>query len=124
MEGFLIFILILCALFIYFLPSVVGWNKRNSESIIAINFFLGWTFVGWVVCLAWALMSDYNRSPPLIQRITQVPKDEDKFDKLKKLKELLDNGVLSDDEYKVEKYKILQQGANVLPPGSEIDLKP
>ena len=44
--------------FLYFLPTIIGWNKRNSNSILALNLFLGWTFIGWVIALVWALSKD------------------------------------------------------------------
>lgn len=40
---------------LYFLPSFIGWNKRSSGAIIALNILLGWTFIGWVVALVWSL---------------------------------------------------------------------
>lgn len=43
---------------IYFIPAIVGWNKRNSSSIAALDLFLGWTLIGWVVALCWALAVD------------------------------------------------------------------
>jgi hypothetical protein len=43
---------------IYFAPAMTAWNKRCFGSVMAINFFLGWTIVGWVVALAWALKDD------------------------------------------------------------------
>ncbi|MDR3547700.1 MAG: superinfection immunity protein [Candidatus Pacebacteria bacterium] len=51
-------ILILIAL--YFLPSIIGFarHKRNGGAIFALNLFLGWTCVGWVVSLVWALTKD------------------------------------------------------------------
>jgi hypothetical protein len=106
MEGFIIFLLVICALGIYFLPSIAGWNKRNADSIIAVNFFLGWTFIGWVVSLAWALIPDSE--PHVVhQKIIEKPK-EDKFDKIKKLKELLDNGAITGEEFQSEKARILR----------------
>jgi Superinfection immunity protein len=47
---------------LYFLPAILARNKRNFHSVLALNFFLGWTLVGWVVALAWALMND----PPTV----------------------------------------------------------
>lgn len=43
---------------VYFVPAYLGRHKRNARSIAVVNLFLGWTFVGWVVALAWALMDD------------------------------------------------------------------
>lgn len=42
---------------IYLLPSLVATKKKSDAAapIFVINLFLGWTFVGWVVALAWAV---------------------------------------------------------------------
>ncbi|WP_375141990.1 superinfection immunity protein [Pedobacter sp.] len=39
---------------IYFLPTIIGWKKHNIASIMLLNLFLGWTFIGWVVAIVWA----------------------------------------------------------------------
>jgi Superinfection immunity protein len=43
----------------YFIPTIVGAIRQvpNIGSVIVINFFLGWTFIGWVVALAMAARS-------------------------------------------------------------------
>jgi hypothetical protein len=56
MAGALVLFLLLVIL--YFMPAAAAWNKRSFGPVMAINFFLGWTFVGWVVALAWALKDD------------------------------------------------------------------
>jgi len=40
----------------YFLPTIVAIARKvtNQGSVAVINFFLGWTLVGWVVALAMA----------------------------------------------------------------------
>lgn len=45
-------------LFIYFIPSLIGISRKNAAAIIALNIFLGWTILGWVFALVWALTSD------------------------------------------------------------------
>ena len=44
----------------YFLPSIIGLarSKRDLLSIFLLNFFLGWSVIGWVVSLVWALKAD------------------------------------------------------------------
>jgi hypothetical protein len=44
-------------LFLYFIPAVVGRDKVNADGITLVNFFFGWTFLGWVVALVWAVSS-------------------------------------------------------------------
>ena len=65
-------ILLLIGLAIYFLPSIVA-SKRNAPrtgAIIALNIFLGWTLVGWVIALVWAIAE----TPPEVP--TRRPTDE------------------------------------------------
>lgn len=48
--------LILTAL--YFLPSIIGKDKRDAMGIFLVNLLLGWTLIGWVVAFLWACASD------------------------------------------------------------------
>lgn len=43
---------------LYFLPTYEAWTRkhRNLGALAALNAFLGWTFVGWVAALVWALV--------------------------------------------------------------------
>ena len=44
------------ALMLYFVPTLAaGKDHRNRQAILALNLLLGWTFIGWVVALIWAL---------------------------------------------------------------------
>jgi hypothetical protein len=49
---------IILILAIYFLPTLVGFGKKNSMAIFMLNLFLGWTFIGWVIALVWASCKD------------------------------------------------------------------
>lgn len=52
-----IFTFAIC-LFVYFLPSIIGGSKKNIGAIFALNLLLGWTLIGWIVALIWALTKD------------------------------------------------------------------
>jgi Superinfection immunity protein len=41
----------------YWLPTIVAFYRKHPSrgAILALNFFLGWTFLGWVLSLVWAL---------------------------------------------------------------------
>jgi hypothetical protein len=44
--------------FLYFLPTIVASNRGHCVTgILLLNLFLGWTGIGWVVLLLWALLS-------------------------------------------------------------------
>jgi hypothetical protein len=50
-----LFIPLVLALAVYFLPTIIGLRKRNAGAIFALNLLLGWTLIGWIVALVWAL---------------------------------------------------------------------
>jgi hypothetical protein len=50
--------------FAYGLPALVAVHRRHdrSEAIALLNLLLGWTVLGWLVLLAWALRWTPRRS--------------------------------------------------------------
>jgi hypothetical protein len=44
----------------YFLPAIVAFarSKRDAVSILVLNVLLGWTMIGWVIALVWALKQE------------------------------------------------------------------
>lgn len=44
----------------YFIPSIIAVirKKDNQIAIFALNLFLGWSVIGWVVALVWAVAKD------------------------------------------------------------------
>ena len=40
---------------IYFIPSIVGWKTKYASGILILNIFLGWTILGWIGALIWAV---------------------------------------------------------------------
>lgn len=59
---FLLFV-VFVSIGVYFIPSIIGFarHKTNAVAILALNFFLGWSLIGWVIALVWALA---NEGPP------------------------------------------------------------
>lgn len=56
MELLLIVALLVAGLALYLLPSgfAVLRNHRQTAPILIVNFFLGWTLIGWIIALAWS----------------------------------------------------------------------
>jgi hypothetical protein len=50
LSPFILFVL-------YFSPCIIASAKRhkNRTQIYIVTLFLGWTLIGWVACLAWAV---------------------------------------------------------------------
>jgi NAD-dependent SIR2 family protein deacetylase len=46
------------SILIYFVPAIVGRNKKNAHAIFILNLLTGWTFIGWVGSLVWACTKD------------------------------------------------------------------
>lgn len=49
--------LILFLLVAYFVPTIVALirGKSNAGAIFVLNLLLGWSLIGWVVALVWAV---------------------------------------------------------------------
>lgn len=62
-------VLLAVVLVIYFVPLLVAKDRHHPQivAIGVINVFAGWTLIGWVGALAWALIEYQPReitSPP------------------------------------------------------------
>jgi hypothetical protein len=57
MNGLVLFAVLLVP---YLLPSVIAYRRwhKNFKAIFALNILLGWTLLGWIVCLVWSFTSD------------------------------------------------------------------
>ena len=131
-AGLSFIVIILCFIF-YFLPSIIAMyrGKSNTFAIILLNVFLGWTFVGWIVALVWSATNDAkpqtiivnnttttnesrNDFPRVNQNVNYPPKPisnlnshSDSINRLQKIKQLLDDGVLTEEEFLQQKKQIL-----------------
>jgi heme/copper-type cytochrome/quinol oxidase subunit 3 len=58
--GPVVMVLALIALGLYFLPTMIARQRQRKQrnAIVALNILLGWTFIGWVAALVWALIED------------------------------------------------------------------
>jgi uncharacterized membrane protein YGL010W len=58
MEGFVLLVVLgVAAIGVYFLPVIIASKRghHQTNAIGALNTFLGWTFIGWVVAFVWAV---------------------------------------------------------------------
>jgi hypothetical protein len=57
-------LLLIVSILIYLIPTFVARARRhhNYGAIVALNLFLGWTFLGWVGALVWALTATRTAS--------------------------------------------------------------
>jgi hypothetical protein len=40
---------------LYVLPTILAWKKTHRMPILLLNLLLGWTVLGWIGALVWAL---------------------------------------------------------------------
>ena len=61
----LLLVLLVAGLAFYFLPTLIAISRSHHQwgAITVINLFFGWTFIGWVVALAWSVSAARERSP-------------------------------------------------------------
>ena len=54
---------IICIFGFYFLPAVVAVLRGMDKTagVVVLNIFLGWTLIGWVVALCWAISGETSR---------------------------------------------------------------
>jgi hypothetical protein len=59
-----IFIIGVIVLAIYFLPTFIAFARRKKQivAILLINIFLGFTVIGWVGALIWAVIREDSDS--------------------------------------------------------------
>lgn len=67
--------LILAFLVAYLLPwiAAVACEHRRHPAILAANLLVGWTGIGWVALLAYALASEPARPPRPAAQLRLVP---------------------------------------------------
>jgi hypothetical protein len=56
------FALLFAAIVPYFIPSIIAFLRKheNALPLFLVNIFLGWTLIGWIICLVWALTGSGN----------------------------------------------------------------
>lgn len=62
MNIIILLIFVVVGIVLYFLPTEIAYmrGRINKGAIFCLNFFLGWTFVGWVVAMVWAVKESGN----------------------------------------------------------------
>jgi hypothetical protein len=108
MDGIGAIVLLAIGLLLYFLPTVIGWRKRNVTAIFVLNLFLGWSVIGWIIALVWACTADVQ--PTIIQNNVSTPpsytSQTSSNDQLQLLDRMRTSGKLSNDEYWEERKRL------------------
>lgn len=65
----LVLFLVGASLLVYFIPAIVAHGKPQFASVLVLDIFLGWTLVGWVVALAWALKTEPSATQVTVNQL-------------------------------------------------------
>ena len=67
--------MLLIMLALYFAPAIVAHSRKHRQSlaIAVLNLFLGWTILGWVIALVWAVMNPAPVAAPIASTSDQQP---------------------------------------------------
>ena len=66
-----ILVLIFLSLILYFLPALIAWynNDKNTIWIFLLTLTTGWTTLGWILALLWAILE--RDGSDLIEKIRE-----------------------------------------------------
>ncbi|MFD0794637.1 superinfection immunity protein [Mucilaginibacter litoreus] len=103
------FIIAIVCVVVYFIPTLLGRNKKCANSILLLNIFFGWTIIGWFAALIWARYGEASSKVSFSEDGVQLNVDSalSKLQKLDRLIAMHKHGVLNDEELELEKRKIL-----------------
>lgn len=88
---------------IYFTPYLIANSKNHTQetAIFVLNLFAGWTIIAWIIALVWACTS--AKAKVVIQQKPRLSS----ADELKKYKDLLDSGIINQEEFDAKKNQLL-----------------
>lgn len=66
-------ILLILLLALYLLPAIIGSNKSDAGSIFLFNLLAGWTLLGWLGALIWAVSKEAQPAPAVVQHAASTP---------------------------------------------------
>lgn len=60
MSEVLAILVLICIIYIYFLPYTLAKSKGRNDRfwVFWINLFIGWTILGWIGCIVWVQQDD------------------------------------------------------------------
>ena len=66
-------ILLASLLSLYLLPAIPGRNKSDTGSIFLFNLLAGWTLLGWLGALIWAVSKEAQPASAVVQQAAPTP---------------------------------------------------
>jgi|GEM_PF-1876922 len=107
METFFAILGGIVGLALYFLPTIIAWNKPFVLPVFLVNVIFGWTIVGWIILLAVACIKSPKKQI-YVQTDTKTNYN-DVYSAIEKLSNLHKNGIITDAEFAEQKSKLLNK---------------
>ena len=63
-------------LFVYFIPTIMSWNKKNSKYLFVFNLLTAWTVLCWFISFVWALQINRQQARILAKEKKARKKDK------------------------------------------------
>jgi hypothetical protein len=59
-EDLMAVVALVVLLIAYFVPTIIAFTRKvkNESAIMTLNFLAGWTLIGWIGALIWAMIAD------------------------------------------------------------------
>lgn len=97
-------------LILYFLPTIIAALRSHPSAgaIFAVNLFLGWTFIGWVLALIWSAGNTNNYTGPYPPYNPSADSQDRIIHQLRQLQQLRDEGALTEEEFNRQKSALLR----------------
>ena len=66
MHWIIVALILIVSVTINFIPTIVAFARQHHRRIwiFVLNLFLGWTGIGWVIALIWALTAPQPAAAP------------------------------------------------------------
>jgi len=63
-TGFAVMVVIIGLIATYFLPTIIALilRRKNTLAIFLLDLFLGWSLIGWVIALVWAVAKEHDQT--------------------------------------------------------------
>lgn len=104
-SQWVILVFLVC-LVIYFIPFIIALanNSNRMPGIFWLNFLAGWSIVGWIIALVWAVTSNRDNRKKIVGSVSAPLSVADELRKLDKLKK---EGLITTEEFEAHKKNLL-----------------
>ena len=99
---------------LYFLPSILAHQKPFAKQLFLLNLFAGWTIIGWIASLIWAVKSEQKNQTIIINHNPNSDSSINNIAQLEKLSQLYQQDIVTYTEFMQQKNKLL--GKQIITP--------